>query len=136
MAAHGTRSGKRGKAKVVHPYTKYKRLPLAQQLAVFYFYRYIVTHGAEGWNNKAVTKEERKEGKNPPTSLKHYRASNYISENILPGSWHSIAKRMASLAKQIAATGREQADSIKQQVKNAKKAGIKFDVCGENVIPT
>ena len=85
MTAHGTRSGKRGKAKVVHPYTKYKRLPLAQQLAVFYFYQYIVMHGAKGWNNKAITKEEKKEGKLPPTSLRHNCASAYILENINPG---------------------------------------------------
>ena len=106
MARSGAKSSYRVR-KTRPALERYNRLNSFDQLICYYYWRYIITKGLEGWDTKKAGWKE------------HWTHYSAIKEKYSPSAFYSLGKTLVELAKEISSQG--------QHLNEPDISGAKFE---------
>ena len=81
MARNATKKGAKIEQQLKFPFEVYEKLELSKRIACYNHWLHLNTAGTQGWSTVDT-----------PSSIYHWRSSNYLRENIKKSSWPKIGK--------------------------------------------
>ena len=81
MARNATKKGAKIEQQLKFPFEVYEKLELSKRIACYNYWLHLNTAGTQGWSTVDT-----------PSSIFHWRSSNYLRENIKKSSWPKIGK--------------------------------------------